>query len=303
MDDKMREVEKGKIGIIIVNYNGENYQNDCIRTICNQTYKNYMIIVVDSGSTDQSIKKLKEEYGEKVDILERYENIGVAAGNNIGIHYALEQGCEYLLLLNNDVELDIEMLEKLMLSASENMVVVPKIYYFDQPNVLWMAGGEISWFKGEARHIGIDEEDKGQYDIERVISYAPTCAMLFHRTVIDKIGYEDEAMFMYWDDTDLCVRIVEAGYSIKYIPTAKMWHKVSSSSGGAKSKTFIYYYHRNQIYFLVKHRKKCKCINYMYARLKAWVKYFLSTIRNKNDKYIKIAFADYKRGIMGRKDF
>lgn len=299
----MKEVEKGKIGIIIVNYNGENYQNDCIRTICNQTYKNYMIIVVDSGSTDQSIKKLKEEYGEKVDILEQYENIGVAAGNNVGIHYALEQGCEYLLLLNNDVELDTEMLEKLMLSASENMVVVPKIYYFDQPNVLWMAGGEISWFKGEARHIGIDEEDKGQYDTERVILYAPTCAMLFHRNVIDKIGYEDEAMFMYWDDTDLCVRIVEAGYSIKYIPTAKMWHKVSSSSGGSKSKTFIYYYYRNQIYFLVKHRKKCKCITHMYVRLKAWVKYFLSPIRNKNDKYIKVAFADYKRGIMGRKDF
>lgn len=298
----MVTIEQGKIGIVIVNYNGAQFQNDSIKSIKEQSYKNFIIIVVDSGSTDNSISLLNEEYDDIV-ILEQEENIGVAVGNNIGIKYALEHFCEYILLLNNDVELEPRMIEMLIAEADESTVVVPKIYYYDNPNTIWMAGGEMNWRKGETRHLGIDQLDDGNYDEKKLISYAPTCAMLVHRKVFEKTGFMDEKVFMYFDDTDFCVKVLDAGLQILYIPDAKMWHKVSSSSGGKASKVFVYYYYRNQQYFLNKYKEKCELGAVAYTRIKALVKFLLSSLRNKNDKYILVAYRDYKNNNMGRRDW
>lgn len=291
----------GKIGIVIVNYNGEKFQNDCIRTIKKQTYTNYEIIVVDSGSTDNSILVLKEEF-EDVVILEQKENVGVVAGNNIGMKYAFEHECEFVLLMNNDVELRDDMVEQMVKRADANTVIVPKIYFYPG-KVIWMCGGIMDWKKGEARHIGIGEEDKGQYDKEAFITYSPTCAMLIHRDVVNRIGYEDENYFMYFDDTDYCAQMVDNDIQILYVPKAVMWHKVSSSSGGVTSRTFSYYNFRNQFYFLKKYKLKCSVWTRLYAVSKIWMRYILSPIRNKNDKYIRTAYLDYKNKTMGRKDW
>lgn len=298
----METIEQGRVGIVIVNYNGAQFQNDSIKSIKEQSYDNFIIIVVDSGSTDNSISMLRKEYDDVV-ILEQEENIGVAAGNNIGIKYALENFCEYVLLLNNDVELEPRMIETLMAVADESTVVVPKIYYYDNPNIIWMAGGEMNWRKGETRHFGIDKMDDGNYNKKKKISYAPTCAMLVHRKVFETIGFVDEEVFMYFDDTDLCVRILDAGFQLLYVPEAKMWHKVSSSSGGKTSKFFVYYYYRNQQYFLSKYKSKCGKYAVIYSRVKAWLKCVLAPVKNKNDKYIAVALRDYKTGTMGRKEW
>ena len=84
-----------KIGIVLVNYNGENFQNDCIRTIKNMDYNNYKIIVVDNDSKDNSVKILKEEFDDVI-IIETGENCGVAKGNNIGIKNSLDLDCDYV---------------------------------------------------------------------------------------------------------------------------------------------------------------------------------------------------------------
>ena len=93
----------GSIGIVIVNYNGEKYQNDALRTIYASEYKNFEVIIVDSASKDKSIALAKEEYPD-VHYLLQNENVGVAKGNNIGMKYAIERlGTDYILLLNNDI--------------------------------------------------------------------------------------------------------------------------------------------------------------------------------------------------------
>lgn len=292
----------GKIGIVIVNYNGEAYQNEALRTIYEQTYNNFEVIIVDSDSHDASIEKAQKEYPQAHYLLQN-ENVGVAKGNDIGMKYAIDVlDVEYILLLNNDIELEKNTLEILFNSTDESTITVPKIYYYEPHDMLWFAGGEMHWNKGEARHVGNFETDHGQYDEEKIIGYAPTCCMLLHRNVIEKIGYEDEILFMYFDDTDICVRMNDAGFKIKYVPTAKMWHKVSSSGGGMDSKVYVYYNFRNKFYFMKKYKNRIQFPARLFTYTKLAAKFILSPVYKKNDKYILKAWKDYKAGRMGRCD-
>lgn len=293
---------KGKIGIVIVNYNGAGYQNDALKTIYASTYQNFEIIIVDSASKDNSIELAKKEY-PKVHYLLQKENVGVAKGNNIGIRYAIDRlEAEYILLINNDVELDKYNLDELVKKADEKTITVPKIYYYEPHDMLWFAGGEMYWNRGESGHIGNFETDHGQYDCERIIGYSPTCCMLIHKNIFEKIGYIDETVFMYFDDTDLCVRLNDAGYKIMYIPTAYMWHKVSSSGGGMDSKVYVYYNFRNKFYFMNKYKDRLQFPARLFTYTKLLAKLLLSPVYKKNDKYILKAWWDYRIGKMGRCD-
>lgn len=217
--------------------------------------------------------------------------------------YAIEVlDTEYILLLNNDIELEKNTLEILYEKADDRTITVPQIYYYEPHDMIWFAGGEMYWNKGESGHIGNFEKEKGQYDEERIIGYAPTCCMLIHRNVIEKIGFEDEILFMYFDDTDLCVRMTDAGFIIRYIPAAKMWHKVSSSGGGMDSKVYVYYNFRNKFYFMDKYKGRLRFPARIFTYTKLSAKYILSPIYKKNDKYILKAWRDYKNGRMGRCD-
>lgn len=290
------------IGIVIVNYNGAKYQNECIKSIKEMGYSNLLIVVVDSASSDNSIEILAEEYKD-VMILKQHENCGVAKGNNIGIHYCLEQNVDYVMLLNNDVVLDKNLLEKLLIYGDKETVAVPKIYYYEPNNVLWFAGGQMLWGKGDAIHLGINEIDFGKYDELKKISYAPTCCMLIHADIFKKVGFMDERVFMYYDDTDFCVRLIDNNINILYVPEARMWHKVSSSVGGQNSKVQVYYMTRNGLYFRKKYKDKVSAVGNIYANLKNIVKYILYPIRRKNDKMILEGYRDYRNNKFGRKDF
>lgn len=295
-------MKDGLIGIVIVNYNGEEYQNEALKTIYESSYKNIEVVIVDSASKDNSIKLACNIYPE-IHVLLQNENVGVAKGNNIGIHYAInELDTEYVLLLNNDVELDKRTIEYLVSKADKKTITVPKIYYYDRPNIFWFAGGGMSWKKGDAFHIGNFEVDKGQYDVSKEIEYSPTCCMLIHRDIFKNVGDIDEKMFMYFDDTDLCVRMRKLGYKILYVPTAFMWHKVSSSGGGMDSKIFVYYNFRNKFYFIDKYNDLIQFPARIYTYTKLIAKFIISPFYKKNDRYILKAWLDYYHGKMGRCD-
>lgn len=293
-----------KVGIVIVNYNGERYQNDAIRSLYSMANNDFDIIVVDSASSDNSITMLREEFPE-VHIIECDENVGVAKGNNIGIKYCIDNGYEYSLLMNNDIEVNELLLNELLNKADTNTVTVPKIYFYEPNNLLWFAGGKMSWNKGTSFHVGMREYDKDEYNTEKYIDYSPTCCMLIHNSIFEKIGLIDETVFMYFDDTDLCVRLIDNGIKILYVPAAYMWHKVSSSTGGENSKVSMYYYARNQLYFVKKYSSRMNLGAKIYVFTKYLTKAFLAPFRkaHKNDGIIFEAYKDYFSGNMGRKVF
>lgn len=288
---------ESKVGIVLVNYNGEKFQNECIRTIKNMTYSNYEIIIVDNNSKDNSINKAKEEFDDLV-IIQTGENCGVAKGNNIGIKEAMKRNCEYILLLNNDTEVHKEMLSNMIKKANENTMVTCKMYYYKPNNIIWCAGGAINWKRATTKHFGDGEMDNGQYDNSRYIEYTPTCCLLVHKSIFNKVGLMDENYFMYYDDTDFLVRCNRANIKTWYESSAKLWHKVSSSSGGNLSNISIYYGDRNRLYFIDKHyRQKRKVLLFFY------ISRYLKWIRNKNlAKISKKAIYDYKNNNMYRQN-
>ena len=292
-----------KVCIVIVNYNGAKFQNDCLRTLFKMENQDFEIVIVDSGSTDNSVKMAKDQF-ENITVLEQGDNVGVAKGNNIGIQYGISRGAEYTLLLNNDTEVDPKMLDELLKHADERTIVVPKIYYYDPSDVLWYGGGDFVFEKGTVNHVGCDEKDIGQCDEIRYVEYSPTCCMLIKNSVFKDVGLIDEKVFMYCDDTDFCVRLYDKGYKILYVPNSIVWHKVSSSSGGNKSKLGIYYMNRNQLYFMKKHKKHIKAKTYYTILFKNIAKGVLSPFRkNRNEKYILTAYKDFYLNRMGRRDF
>lgn len=290
------------VGIVIVNYNGEAYQNECIKSLYQMKYSNFKIIVVDSGSTDNSLIILKEQFPEVI-VLEQFDNVGVAKGNNIGINYSIKLGMKYTLLLNNDTEVDSLLLSKLVENATPRTVTVPKIYYYDPSDLLWYAGGELDWRKITGTHEGYRQKEIA-YGSEksRLVTYSPTCCMLIDNSIFLKTGLMDENYFMYYDDTDFCVRLNENGINILYISDAKIWHKVSSSTGGEGSRLLVYYSNRNCFYYTNKYRNKISNWAIIKKNSFLFIKWCCSLVYKKNNRLIKNAYLDYKREKMGRCD-
>lgn len=245
-----------KIGLVTVLYNGKEVLRGFFESIAKQTYKNYTLYIIDNSPDDEAIteaKLLANYYGIDVEFIKNNVNLGVAKGNNQGIERSIEAGCEYILLLNNDIEFESHIFENMIEYALANneKIMVPKIYYYGT-NKIWMAGGEISKLKGRGIHRGMMEEDTGQYNKIEYVRYAPTCFMLIHSEVFRKVGMMDEKYFVYYDDTDFVWRALAMGFQICYFPLSIVEHKVSYSTGGSESLFSIYYDNRNRLYFITK---------------------------------------------------
>jgi GT2 family glycosyltransferase len=194
--------------------------------------------VVDNASSDGSVESIRSAF-PGVEILLLAENRRFAGGNNAGIRYALGQGAEFIVLLNNDTTVDALFLDRLVdtfRSHPKAGMVAPKIYYHHQPDTLWYAGGDVSFWTGTMRHRGIRERDCGQYDITCDTGYATGCCVLTSRQILEQIGLIDESYFMYTEDADWSLRARRAGYRVLYEPRAKVWHKISVSAGGHLSR-------------------------------------------------------------------
>jgi GT2 family glycosyltransferase len=245
-------VKLPQVTIIVLNWNGLNDTLDCLESLGQLDYKNHKVVVVDNGSVDGSVPGIREQF-PGVTIIENGENLGYAGGNNVGLRYAMAQGADYALLLNNDTVVDPAFLGILVDAAEADPAVGiagPTIYYHERPDVIWSAGGAIDWQRGSTRMVGLDERDDGQFGVEpRAADFVTGCAMLVRRTMMEKVGPLDERFFAYYEETEWCVRVARAGYKIVHVPLARMWHKISPSAR-ADSPLVHYYMTRNRLLFL-----------------------------------------------------
>ena len=252
----MVTVNKGcymRVAVILVNYNGKRYNEACIESLLVQKDKDdsyeIRIYVVDNASRDDSMQMIQERYGAdgRIETILLDDNYGFSYANNVGIRRAGEWGADYVLLLNNDTEVQEDMAAQLMACAERHpgSVIAPKIYYSDHRNILWSAGGAVSPVIRKVRHIGLDQEDKGQFDRECQIGFATGCCLLIPRGVIERAGFLDERFFLYYEDTEYCFRLQKKGIAIYYCPRAVVYHKVGASSKGADSPLCAYYIARN----------------------------------------------------------
>lgn len=227
------------IAVIILTWNGKDLTVECLRSFAAVKTPHLRLFVVDNGSTDGTVAAVKAIGDARVILIENGANLGFAAGNNVGIRRALDDGAGFVLLLNNDTVVDPSFIDRLLDAMNEVPgigIAGPKIYYFEPPDRIWFAGGEVSMWRGTARHIGIREVDRGQYDRARDCDYVSGCALLARREVFEQVGLLDPGYRAYFEDTDFCVRAARAGYRIRYVPGAKVWHRISASTGGQLSR-------------------------------------------------------------------
>lgn len=220
--------------IIVLTWNGKKDTLECLSSLQRVSYPNTHIILVDNASTDRTIEAVRRDFPH-AHCIRNERNLRYSGGNNVGMQYALTQGADYVLLLNNDTVVDPPFLDHLIQTAESSElvgIVGPMIYYHNSPKKIWFAGGIIRWWQGWIEHRGIRETNNGQYSTTEQTDYVTGCCLLVKRSVIEKIGFLDERYFMYGEDVDYCVRASRAGFKIFFEPNARIWHKISVSSGG-----------------------------------------------------------------------
>ncbi|MAO72049.1 MAG: glycosyl transferase [Flavobacteriales bacterium] len=253
-----------KIGLVTITYNSADVIRGFLESILKQSFKNFEIFIIDNDSQDDTEKVVFQYEDNRINFIKNSENVGVAKANNQGIKRALQANCSQVLIINNDIEFEDKLLEK-MLSVQKQKkcsLVAPKMMYFDQPDHIWYAGSFFLKKKGYLPiHIGIQQKDEGQYDGVYPVEYAPTCCLLVRKKVFEDIGMMDEKYFVYFDDTDFLYRVFKDGrHKLYFFSDVKFYHKVGSLTKSVKNKQnnefrgdfFIKQNTRNHIYFLKK---------------------------------------------------
>lgn len=244
-----------KVSVIILNWNGKDDTLECLASFKKIDYSNFEIIVVDNGSTDGSEDAIKRQYPDMI-ILQSGKNLGYAGGNNVGISWALRNGTDYLLILNNDTVVASDLLNVFVDAAKilpQGSILGAKIYFFDTPDTLWFAGGR--WCKAinSCEHIGYGQVDSIAYNSQAEVDYITGCALFADAQTFNEIGLLDEDFFLTYEETDWCYRARAKGHQCIVVPEAKLWHKVSSSFGGADSPIVNYFITRNKLLWAKRH--------------------------------------------------
>lgn len=226
-----------KVFFVIVNYNGRDIIESCLRSVFASEQANFSVVVVDNASEDGSMSLVKTLF-PKVHCIFHAKNTGFSGGVNSGITFALEHGADFVFLLNNDAILFPDTLSILMRYAEKNpkSVFSPIILSSKEPRKIWFCGGKIDWWRMRARHI----PEQKISDRPSSTEYLSGCALCIPKKAFYDAGLFDEDYFLYYEDVDWCMRARVAGYSLWVVPSAEVVHSEQSE----KRKSL-------KIYFLV----------------------------------------------------
>lgn len=284
-----------KIAVVLVNYNGISDTLDCIESLRNSAVPLKVIVIDNASKNDESYLICQKHPDVKTFRLE--QNLGFAGGNNVGIEWALENDYEYIALLNNDTVIDSKLFENLQAEAAPDTVVAPYMYFHSSPDDLWYGGGNINRWTGNATHIYVPNENLVPFECTLMTG----CCFMAHRDVWKKVGLLDDSYFMYNEDTDFSIRLMQNGIKLKVVPQAKLWHKVGKSSGGETSPLSCYYITRNRLHLLKTYKSFFKPTAYLFTIVTRylWVLRMLKAGKRDSAQAFLQGIKDFKQGITG----
>lgn len=236
---------------IVVNWNLKDDTINCVESLLVTGKTLDQIIIVDNGSTDESVSSIREHFGSLLTIIECQENLGFARGCNLGIQFALDHGATWVLLLNNDAYVAPTFMTEMEKVVEKNpglSIVGPVILYHESPDQIWYFGDRLvpGLLATYSLHHG--EIYRDQFPSVVPVDFVNGCGMLVKSDVFIRIGVFDHAYFMYGEEVDLCWRARKAGFQPAVATHAKMWHKVSTSANRDRPAS-RYLRIRNQIRF------------------------------------------------------
>ncbi|MEN8208612.1 MAG: glycosyltransferase family 2 protein [Candidatus Fermentibacteria bacterium] len=236
-----------RIAVILVNYGQWELTRQCIDSLDRSIGADIRITLIDNCSPGAVPSWVISRKGLRFKRME--ENIGFSGGNNAGFRMSLEDEAEYTFFLNNDAEVLPETVYNLGKYLSGNTgtgITAPAVYWASDPERLWSAGGE--FVKWKMRYEKIDHPEREYSSDEGIrVDFVSGCALMIRTDLFSRVNGFREDFFMYYEDADLCRKVVEQGYSVEVLPSETVLHSVASGSGGELSKVAIYFSERNRI--------------------------------------------------------
>ncbi|HVB56360.1 MAG TPA: glycosyltransferase family 2 protein [Candidatus Acidoferrales bacterium] len=251
---------EGVIPVVILNWNGEDDTVPCLKSIRASVPAGFVPVVVDNGSSCETLEKLKCECGQifgrilflkeaelsafsdvqraesrghlsedSLVFIENGENLGFAKGNNVGIRFAELVGAEWVMLLNNDTVVAPEAFHELrefVKSYPEFSAITPQIRYYNQKTRIQNCGGDLTYF-GSRRYkfANMDASALPESDFS-VVTFVTGCALLFKHRVT---GGLTEDFFFGEEDYEFSLRMRKRGLEMACVHGAVVYHKVSVS--------------------------------------------------------------------------
>lgn len=246
----MKEV---KISVVIPTHNLKREAIKCAGSVLESSYQNKDVIVVDNGSTDGTSEVMRQKFPH-IKLVRSEKNLGVCGGRNLGFK-SVSSDSQYVLFLDHDIFLEKDAIGKLLEVAVADPkvgIVTGKIYYSDDPTIIWAAGTSINLISGKVSFNG--GKDNGQFDEVKEVQVAPSI-IFAKRELLDKIGGFDESLFATYEDTDFCFRARKAGYKVIYTPYARAHHSIPLDHWESMERLLssTYYVARNRVIFMRKH--------------------------------------------------
>ena len=237
-----------EVSIVIPNYNGKHFLEDCLKAVFEQDIKDQEVIVVDNGSTDGSLEYLKTVPGVRTIVLDK--NYGFCRAVNEGIKAA---DSEYVILLNNDTEVDKNFASKLLTSIKADEKIFScssKMIQFHNRNLMDDAGDyycALGWAFGRGKGAAIEA-----YDEPVDLFAACGGAAIYRKKMLESLGYFDEDHFAYLEDIDIGYRARIHGFRNVYAPKAVVYHVGSGFSGSTHNAFKVKLSSRNNVYLAYK---------------------------------------------------
>ena len=276
-------VKNSKIAIIIVNWKQYQLTKLCLYSLQKIKYDNYQIILIDNESNPKELKKIKNQF-DKIITFPNQKNLGFTGANNVGIEYAIKNDFEYVMLINNDTEVEKNFINPLieLLEKNQNFgAAQPLILNYYNRNKVWSAGGFLNKFFGYTYVI------KSPEGIKKNIDWITGCCFFLRTDVIKKIGLLDENFFAYYEDVDWSIRIKNAGYDLAFVKSSVVYHHGSKSSKNESNEgtlsPFVHYLNiRNHIFLLRKNKNVFNSIGvlfFQFFKIVSYSVYFIVRVR------------------------
>lgn len=282
------EAGKDKVSIIVVNWNGEKFLQDCLQALSRQSYESRETILVDNGSTDASVRYVTELFPD-VRIIELRENTGFTGGNAAGLKAAAGK---FIALVNNDTRADERWLENLL----EPMLQDPKIgicaskVIIEGTDCIDSAGDGIT-----SAAVGFNRghrAESSRYRSSEPVFAACAAAALYRRKMIDEIGFLDNDFFLYDEDVDLSFRAQLAGWKCVYVADAVVRHRGNATSIRL-SDTHVYYHTRNLEFVWIKNMPAGLMLRFAHHKLVQEIGSFF---------YLCVRHGKWKAYLRGKRD-
>jgi GT2 family glycosyltransferase len=284
--------------VVILNWNNAADTIECLQSLLKSDYPSFIPLVIDNGSTNGSVAKIREEF-PSLDIIELENNLGYAGGNNVGIAHSMTAGADYVMILNNDTFVAPNMIGELinLAKSRQNLGMVgPKMYCANLDDTLFAAGSFIDWPGGKTFNRGMFQpaSEVDEPDGPEVVDFITGCGILVSRQFVEAVGAFDPVYFLNFEDVDWGARAKRYGFEVWYAPQAVMWHKVSGTMGQS-SPANTYYMTRNGLLFFWKNspiQLRFLAVIRIIARTLRSIFAWTFKSRYRNEKYRKLRAAN-----------